>query len=74
DDFYPLKIESLQGKNLALIKELSEDLMDKNVASSFANFKLDLLSKGINIKEVSIEEINIVLSIYYTISPVEASS
>lgn len=74
DDFYPLKIESLQGKNLAVIKELGEDLMDKNVASSFAKFKFDLLSKGINIKEVSIEEINFILSIYYTISPVEASS
>ncbi|WKC88017.1 Asp-tRNA(Asn)/Glu-tRNA(Gln) amidotransferase subunit GatA [Borreliella japonica] len=74
DDFYPLKIESLQGKNLAVIKELSEDLMDKDVASGFAKFKFDLLSKGINIKEVSIEEINFILSIYYTISPVEASS
>ncbi len=74
DDFYPLKIESLQGKNLAVIKELGEDLMDKNVANSFAKFKLDLLSKGINIKEVSIEEINFILSIYYIISPVEASS
>ncbi len=45
DDFYPLKIESLQGKNLALIKELSEDLMDKNVASSFAKFKFDSFVK-----------------------------
>ncbi|WKC78819.1 Asp-tRNA(Asn)/Glu-tRNA(Gln) amidotransferase subunit GatA [Borreliella turdi] len=74
DDFYPLKIESLQGKNLAVIKELNEDLMDKNVASSFVKFKFDLLSKGINIKEVSIKEIDFILSIYYTISPVEASS
>ncbi|WP_163467042.1 amidase family protein [Escherichia coli] len=45
-----------------------------NVANSFAKFKLDLLSKGINIKEVSIEETNFILSIYYIISPVEASS
>ncbi|UER67523.1 Asp-tRNA(Asn)/Glu-tRNA(Gln) amidotransferase subunit GatA [Borrelia sp. BU AG58] len=71
---YPLLDRSLKNIRLATIKELGEDLMDKDVVCEFSRFKSELLSKGVVIHEVSIEEISYVLSLYYSISPVEAAS
>ncbi|WKC57905.1 Asp-tRNA(Asn)/Glu-tRNA(Gln) amidotransferase subunit GatA [Borrelia sp. P9F1] len=71
---YPLLNRALKGIKVATIKEFSEDLMDRDVACEFSRFKSELLSKGVEIHEVSIEEIAYVLSLYYSISPVEAAS
>ncbi|UGQ16030.1 Asp-tRNA(Asn)/Glu-tRNA(Gln) amidotransferase subunit GatA [Borrelia sp. RT5S] len=71
---YPLLNRSLKGIKVATIKELSEDLMDSGIACEFSKFKSDLLSEGVEVHDVSIGEISYVLSLYYSISPVEAAS
>ncbi|AHH10511.1 Asp-tRNA(Asn)/Glu-tRNA(Gln) amidotransferase subunit GatA [Borrelia coriaceae] len=71
---YPLSSKSLSGAKLAVIKEFSEDLMEPEVACEFSKFKSELLKRGVEIHEVSIETINFVLSLYYSVSPVEAAS
>ncbi|AJA58949.1 Asp-tRNA(Asn)/Glu-tRNA(Gln) amidotransferase subunit GatA [Borrelia miyamotoi] len=71
---YPLLSKPLSGIKLAAIKELDENLMEPEVACAFALFKSGLLNKGVEIHEVSIEEINVILSLYYSVSPVEAAS
>ncbi|AYE36734.1 Asp-tRNA(Asn)/Glu-tRNA(Gln) amidotransferase subunit GatA [Borrelia turcica IST7] len=71
---YPLLNKPLKSIKVATIKELSEDLMDKDIACEFSKFKVALLSRGIEIHEISIEEITYVLSLYYSIAPVEAAS
>ncbi|BCR21776.1 Asp-tRNA(Asn)/Glu-tRNA(Gln) amidotransferase subunit GatA [Borrelia sp. HM] len=71
---YPLLNNSLTGIKVAVIKELDENLMEPEVAHAFSKFKSKLLGRGIEIHEVSIEEINFVLSLYYSVSPVEAAS
>ncbi|ANF33827.1 glutaminyl-tRNA synthase (glutamine-hydrolyzing) subunit A [Borrelia turicatae] len=73
-DPYPLLSKSLAGTKLAVIKELSEDLMEPEVACEFSKFKSALLNRGVEIHEVSIEAVNFVLSLYYSLSPVEAAS
>ncbi|APR65278.1 Asp-tRNA(Asn)/Glu-tRNA(Gln) amidotransferase subunit GatA [Borrelia anserina] len=71
---YPLLSKPLSGIKVAVIKELSEDLMEREVACNFSRFKSELLSRGVEIHEVSIEAVNFVLSLYYSVSPVEAAS
>ncbi|WP_445435928.1 Asp-tRNA(Asn)/Glu-tRNA(Gln) amidotransferase subunit GatA [Candidatus Borreliella tachyglossi] len=71
---YPLLNKSLRGAKVAVIKELSEDLMEAEIACEFSKFKAGLLSKGVQIQEVSIKEVSYILSLYYSVSPVEASS
>ena len=71
---YPLLNSTLTGIKVAVIKELDENLMEPEVAHAFSKFKSGLLDRGIEIREVSVEEINFVLSLYYSVSPVEAAS
>ncbi|WP_024653926.1 Asp-tRNA(Asn)/Glu-tRNA(Gln) amidotransferase subunit GatA [Borrelia persica] len=73
-DPYPLLNKPLKGTKLAVIKEFSEDLMEGDISREFARFKSELLSKGVEIHEISIEAVNFVLSLYYSISSVEATS
>ncbi|AAX16855.1 Asp-tRNA(Asn)/Glu-tRNA(Gln) amidotransferase subunit GatA [Borrelia hermsii] len=71
---YPLLSNPLAGTKLAVIKELSEDLMEPEIAREFSKFKSGLLNRGVEIHEVSIEVVNCILSLYYSVSPVEAAS
>ncbi|ACH94590.1 Asp-tRNA(Asn)/Glu-tRNA(Gln) amidotransferase subunit GatA [Borrelia recurrentis] len=71
---YPLLNKPLKGTKLAVIKEFSKDLMEEDIYCEFSKFKSALLSKGVEIHEISIEAVNFVLSLYYSISPVEAAS